>query len=53
VPVPKEQRAIARIRSLRDEGASFRAISEALWTTDRIRLSHVGVRNALALTLAP
>jgi DNA invertase Pin-like site-specific DNA recombinase len=50
VPVLKEQAAIARMRALRDEGASFRAISEALWDVERIRLSHVGVRRALAAT---
>jgi putative DNA-invertase from lambdoid prophage Rac len=52
VEVPRQQAAIARMKALRAEGASLRAISEAL-RADGFKLSHVGVRNALAATVAP
>ena len=47
VPVPRMQAAIARMKALRGEGASLRDISAAL-KADGFKLSHVGVRNALA-----
>jgi DNA invertase Pin-like site-specific DNA recombinase len=53
VPVPRQQAAIARMQALRAEGKSFRAISEALRAEHRVKLSHVGVRHALASTIAP
>ena len=46
VRVPELQAAIARMKALRAEGASLRAIAEAL-RSDGIAISHVGVGNAL------
>jgi DNA invertase Pin-like site-specific DNA recombinase len=51
VEVPKQQAAIARMQAMRAEGASLRAISEALKASG-FKLSHVGVRNALEAATA-
>ncbi|RWA60680.1 MAG: recombinase family protein [Mesorhizobium sp.] len=45
----KEQQAIVKMRALRDEGLSLRAIAEAL-AEDEIALSHVAVKKVLART---
>jgi len=47
VPVPKQQRALRRIRELRDEGKSLRQISEELASLGH-KLSHVSVGKILA-----
>jgi site-specific DNA recombinase len=49
VPVPQEQHAIKRMRRLRSEGFSLRAISAKLAETG-LKLSHVGVGRVLADT---
>ena len=46
VEVPEQQRAIRRMRKLRDEGLSLRKIAAAL-ARDGVKLSHVGVQRAL------
>jgi len=45
-PIPEQQAAIARMRALRAEGLSLRAIRDRL-ATEGVRVSHVAVRNAL------
>ena len=47
VSVPHQQEALAKIRQLRAEGMSLRAISAKL-ADDCVRLSHVGAQAALA-----
>ena len=46
VEVPEQQRAIRRMRKLRDEGLSLRKIAAAL-ARDGVKLNHVGVQRAL------
>jgi putative DNA-invertase from lambdoid prophage Rac len=47
IEVPDQQRAIQRIRQLRREGLSLRAISAAV-SAEGVKLSHEGVKNVLA-----
>jgi putative DNA-invertase from lambdoid prophage Rac len=47
VPVPAQQKAIARMRKLREQGLKLRAIA-AKMTAAGHPISHVGVRNILA-----
>ena len=47
VPVPQEQKALVRMRTLRSEGLSFRKIAE-LVSADGTPISHVGVKMVLA-----
>ena len=46
VPVPEQQAAIERMRTLRAEGLSLRAIRDRL-TAEGVKVSHVAVGNAL------
>jgi len=46
VPVPEQQAAIERMKVLRAEGLSLRAIAEAM-KAGGVPISHVGVANAL------
>jgi DNA invertase Pin-like site-specific DNA recombinase len=46
VPAPNEQAAIGRMRALREEGLSLRAIRDRL-AADGVKVSHVAVGNAL------
>jgi hypothetical protein len=45
--VPEQQRAIRRMRQLKDKGLSLRQIASKL-TADGMSISHMGVRKALA-----
>lgn len=47
VPVPAQQKAIARMRRLRSDGLSLRAVVEKM-AASGIWISHVGVKKALA-----
>jgi putative DNA-invertase from lambdoid prophage Rac len=49
VPVPEQQKAIQKMKRLKAQKLSLRAIAEAL-RADGIQLSHVGVKNALTLS---
>jgi uncharacterized protein YoaH (UPF0181 family) len=49
VPIPEQQAALARMRTLRAEGLSFRAIAERI-AAEGVKVSHMGVKNALATT---
>jgi DNA invertase Pin-like site-specific DNA recombinase len=46
VPVPEQQEAIARMRTLRAEGKGLMAIAAAL-KAESVRISHMGVKSAL------
>lgn len=47
VAVPEQQKALGRMRTMRDGGAALRAIAEKI-TADGVKISHVGVKQALA-----
>jgi putative DNA-invertase from lambdoid prophage Rac len=49
VPIPEQQAALARMRTLRAEGLSLRAIAERI-AGEGVKISHMGVKNALAAT---
>ena len=44
--VPEQQRAIARMRKLRDQGLAFQTISEKMKAAG-LAISHMGVKNVL------
>jgi hypothetical protein len=46
VPIPEQQAVLIRMRALRDAGNSLRAVAD-LMTGEGIKISHVGVKNAL------
>jgi hypothetical protein len=46
VPVPEDQKALARMQRLRAKGLSLRAIRDRM-RQHGIAISHAGVRNAL------
>jgi DNA invertase Pin-like site-specific DNA recombinase len=47
VPIPEQQAALRRMRELRDQGLSLRAIADQMKTAG-FSISHAGVKNALA-----
>lgn len=47
VPKPDEQRVIAKMRSMRDDGASYRGIEKWLRDTMKVKMSAMGVRHVL------
>lgn len=47
VPVPDQQEALRKMRTLRAEGRSLRSVADYMATTG-VRISHVGVKNALS-----
>jgi putative DNA-invertase from lambdoid prophage Rac len=48
IPIPEQQAAIRNTIALRDEGLSFRLISEHIAVEAGFKLFHVGVRGVLA-----
>jgi DNA invertase Pin-like site-specific DNA recombinase len=47
VPIPEQQAALKRMRKLRDQGLTLRAIAEQMRAAG-VSISHAGVKNALA-----
>jgi hypothetical protein len=47
VPIPEQQAAIRRMRKLRDQGLTLRAIADTMKAAG-VSISHAGVKNALA-----
>lgn len=51
-PAPDQQEALAQMRALRAEGLSLRTVAGRM-TAAGVRISHVGVKNAIAASAAP